>query len=111
VDVGQDGQPGPFADLFEDAQPFIHAKPAKRLVRSAVRLVEGALENQEQVQLVGNGGQAFGHAQGKMFVFDHTGAGDCEKPRISTDVAFTKPHEEFRHLSKAGTEPPVSDIN
>ena len=54
VDVGQDRHAERVADFLEDSQAFVHARPAKALVRRAVGLVEARLEDEVDAELAGD---------------------------------------------------------
>lgn len=92
VHVGQHGQARFGADLFEDAQAFIHARAAKRLVRAAVGLVEGTFEDQRYPKAAGDLSQGFGNREGEGLALDDAGPGNREEPGRGGDRVAAKDH-------------------
>ena len=86
------GTPSVSRDLREDAQPFVHARAAKALVRRAVGLVEARLEDEQDAELVGDSLQRLGRAELQVLAFDHARAGDEEEGLIEPDVLSEQLH-------------------
>jgi hypothetical protein len=95
VDVGQDRHAERVADLLENAQPLVHAGPAKALVRRAVGLVEARLEDEQDAELVGDRLQPLGGAQLQLLAFDHARAGDEEQGLVEPDFASEQLHRPY----------------
>ena len=107
VDVGQDRHAERVADFLEDAQPLVHARPAKAFVRRAVGLVEARLEDEVDAELVGDRLERLGRAQLKLLAFDHARAGDQEEGLVEPDLASKQLHRALSRRARR-QPPPVA---
>ena len=102
VDVRRHRQPGRALDRFQRLEPLVQPRPAKRLARSAVGLVERRLEDQRDLQPLGQLGERVRNGKRQLLDFrsrtgrrskanpapDHTDADQRETTRdIATSVA------------------------
>ena len=87
MNVGEQRQAGLCTDLLQDAQAVVEAGAAEGGVGAAVRLVERALEDDQQAEPVGDRAEAFGDAEHQRFGFDHAGARDHEQRLVEADLA------------------------
>ncbi len=67
--------------LFQNAQAFLHPRPAKTADRGAVRLVVGRLEDEGEIQRARHALDDLRHAQRVLFALDDARARDQEQDR------------------------------
>src|SRR5262249_28058211 len=89
VDVGGDRQPGAALDRLEGLHPLAQPRPAERLARGTVGLVERRLEHERQLQALRQVGDRLGDAQCQVVRLDDARAGDPQQRPAGTtnDVA------------------------
>src|SRR5206468_6473297 len=83
------------AHLLQHPQAFVHARPAKALVRRAIGLVEARLEDEVHAELAGDRLELLRGSQLKLLAFDHARAGDQEEWLVDTDFASEKLHRSY----------------
>jgi len=76
--IGEDRQPRFGTNFFENTKPLVQARPAKRVARRTVGLVEGTFINHLHIKAPGNGGQGIRDMKRMLFAFDHARPGNHE---------------------------------
>ena len=94
MDVGRDRQPGALTDRFERLQSFFKTGAAKRFAGSPIRLVEGRLEDERNLEPLRHGGQLIGDPEREIVRLDHAGPSDPDErfPFATGDVADMDGH-------------------
>jgi hypothetical protein len=92
-------------DLFQDAQAFLDARPAKAADRRAVGFVVTGFEDKRETECPGHALDDLCHTNGVLFALNHTGAGDEEEiPRANADVADLEGRNQKQSLSPPSTQ-------
>src|SRR5690606_28426469 len=86
VDVGERRAAETVADALHDLQALLHAEAALAGEGGAVRLVEGALEDETETGFGAGRGEGFGNAQGVVETFELAGAGDEGQRPVVADL-------------------------
>ncbi len=74
--------------VAQDAQAFSYARTAKTPNRGTVGFVVAGFEDERKTERPGHTFDDLSHANGMLFAFDYTGAGDEEEiPRADMDIA------------------------
>src|SRR5262249_4509033 len=86
VDVGEHGNARLGAHRLENAQPFLGSRPAPRIETRAVRFVIGALEDEVDAELVGEGAELPGYRKTVVERLDLTRPGDKKERVVTPDT-------------------------
>ena len=95
VDIGQDRHAELVAHLLEDAQPFVHARPAKAFVDERLALSKLDLKMSRMPSLSAMRFNRLGCAHLQLFAFDHARAGDQEQGLVEPDFASKQLHRRY----------------
>ena len=88
------------ADLVEDAQALLHARTAKRRVRTAVGLVVRRLEDERNCERRADRLQLAGDIHLQLPRFDDARTGDQEQRPVQPDVVAAQDHRRHRRIAQ-----------
>src|SRR2546423_13510277 len=86
--IGKNRQANLLADLAKNIQAFPNSRPAKRLDRRAIRLVERRLENERNAAGGRDLLQFRRHEQDMVTAFDDTGSGNEKQAARQIETKF-----------------------